>query len=609
MANTFKSNDIEISKMLKEISIGVSQLPDFQRGWVWDDNRIKALIVSIINSYPIGALMFLEYGGDSSRFKCRSFTGVVVNDKQPEFLVLDGQQRLTSVFSSMYCHDPVITRTEKNEEIKRFYYLDINHCLDSPLDRDEAIISIPEDKLIRSDFGRQISLDLSSTEKEFENHMFPLNIVYDVHATEEWLDDYRAYYNYDKMYLERLRIFRTEVLTVIQGYKIPVITLDKNTPKEAVCQVFENVNTGGVSLTVFELVTAIYATEDFDLRSDWNKRQNEFITKSMLTPNDAENAILYVVSATDFLTATTLYSRYLARISGGEAVSCKRKDVLKLSFEDYQKNASKISDGFIEAAKFLKEQRIFSLRDLPYSTQLIPMAVIFALLGNRIQDGITKNKIARWYWNGVLGEMYGGANETRYSNDVTEMMAWIHDDKNEPDTVRRAYFNPTRLLTLQTRQSAAYKGIMALILQKGAQDFINGRSMDFTIFLDENTDIHHIFPKAYCEKQGIEKNKWNSIVNKTPIFARTNRVIGGHAPSIYLSNIEKNGHIDAPQINQFVSSHLIDVSSMRDDDFNSFFIERSKSLLKLISEAMGKTISERESNEIISVFGANLNES
>ena len=609
MAASFKSNDTNVSDILRAIGDGRNQLPDFQRGWVWDDHRIKALIASISNSYPVGALMFLEYGGDTIRFKCRPFTGTSTN-VSPDMLVLDGQQRLTSIFTSMFCRDAVPTRTDKNQTINRYYYLNIIKCLDDDADREEdAILSIRDDKTVRSDFDRQIDLDLRTRENEFKNHMFPLNIVYDYGACSDWRNDYQRFYNHDKDILDRFTDFERYVLRIIQDYKVPVITLDKKTPKEAVCQVFENVNTGGVSLTVFELITATYAAESetFELRQDWETRNNEFITKSALGGNDTDNAVLSGVSATDFLTATTLYNRYRIKQAGGEAVSCKRKDVLKLPYKDYRKYADRISEGFLKAAMFLKEQRIFSSRDLPYSTQLIPLSTIFALLGNKAQDSTVKGKIACWYWCGVLGEMYGGANETRYANDVTGVMAWIDDGGAEPETVTRAYFNPTRLLSLQTRLSAAYKGIMALILSAGAQDFISNSPMDFTVFLDENTDIHHIFPRAYCESARIDKQKWNAIVNKTPLFARTNRIIGGKSPSDYLVQMVKNKNVLADQLDTNINSHQIKADFLYSNDFDSFFIHRSKSLLELIGKAMGRPIGERDSDEVIKAFGASLN--
>ncbi|MCR8870681.1 GmrSD restriction endonuclease domain-containing protein [Peribacillus frigoritolerans] len=605
MGSTFKSNDTPVSEILRSIEKGIIQLPDFQRGWVWDDNRIKALIASISNSYPVGALMFLEYNeGGNVRFKYRPFTGATALHN-PEVLVLDGQQRMTSIFNALFSRQAVLTRTDKNKEIKRFYYLDIERCLNSTTDRVDAIISVPEDKIVRSNFGRDIELDLSTRENECKNNMFPLNIVYDPIEAQMWMNDYQKYYNYDPIILAKYAQFFADILVPIQSYKVPVITLSKDTPKEAVCQVFENVNTGGVSLTVFELITATFAADNFELRKDWEKRYKKLIEKSALSVSNQKEAILSVVSSTDFLTAITLLHRYYVKINGGEAISCKKKDVLKLSLSEYQQYSDVLTEGFIQAASFLKEQRIFSARDLPYSTQLIPLAVIFSILKTRTQDSTIKEKISTWYWCGVFGEMYGGANETRYANDVGGMIDWINGG-NEPDTVQRAYFQPTRLLSLQTRLSAAYKGVMALILKEGCLDFISGSAMDFTVYLDENTDIHHIFPRAYCEAKQFNKTKWNSIVNKTPLFARTNRIIGGNAPSDYLMKIEKSNHVERTNLEYYIKTHKIDVIDLRNDNFDEFFIKRAKSLLGLISEAMSKSIPNLNGEDIIAGFGGPL---
>ncbi|WP_413299730.1 DUF262 domain-containing protein [Bacillus sp. 1P10SD] len=605
MGSTFKSNDTPVSEILRSIEKGIIQLPDFQRGWVWDDNRIKALIASISNSYPVGALMFLEYSeGGNVRFKYRPFTGATAIHN-PEVLVLDGQQRMTSIFNALFSRQAVLTRTDKNKEIKRFYYLDIERCLNSTTERVDAIISVPEDKIVRSNFGRDIELDLSTRENECKNNMFPLNIVYDSIEAQMWMNDYQKYYNYDPIILAKYAQFFADILVPIQSYKVPVITLSKDTPKEAVCQVFENVNTGGVSLTVFELITATFAADNFELRKDWEKRYKKLIEKSALSVSNQKEAILSVVSSTDFLTAITLLHRYYVKINGGEAISCKKKDVLKLSLSEYQLYADVLTEGFIQAASFLKEQRIFSARDLPYSTQLIPLAVIFSILKTRTQDSTIKEKISIWYWCGVFGEMYGGANETRYANDVGGMIDWINGG-NEPDTVQRAYFQPTRLLSLQTRLSAAYKGVMALILKEGCLDFISGSAMDFTVYLDENTDIHHIFPRAYCEANQLNKTKWNSIVNKTPLFARTNRIIGGNAPGEYLMKIEKSNHVARTNLDEYIKTHKIDVDDLRNDNFDDFFIKRAKSLLGLISGAMSKSISNLDGEDIISSFGGSL---
>ena len=351
----------------------------------------------------------------------------------------------------------------------RYYYLDIAKCLDSEVDRVDAIASVPADKKIKEDFGRIVVTDLSTREGEFKEHMFPLNIVFDSIALDEWKDDYRDYHS-DSEISKRLRIFTAEILNPIILYTLPVIQLDKSTPKEAVCQVFENVNTGGVALTVFELVTATFAAEDFTLREDWDMRAHKM--KHFGGTFD----LLSVVAATDFLASMTL----LAQLKGKKTLAVKRKDVLSLSLADYKAYADDLTDGYIRAARFLVGQSILAPRDLPYTTQFVPLSVLMTVLGNKTEDGVVKAKLASWYWCGVFGEMYGSANETRYTNDVSGVLAWINGGE-EPDTVSRAFFQPTRLLSLQTRNGAAYKGVMALILGEGAKDFINAAKTSASI--------------------------------------------------------------------------------------------------------------------------------
>ena len=589
-----QTNDRPISELMISINKGAIQLPDFQRGWVWEDGRIKALIASITNNYPVGAAMFLEYGNDNIRFKYRVIEGVTATDVIPTELILDGQQRLTSIYSSLYSRNAVHTRTDKGKKIFRYYYIDIKKACDPNCDRVDAIFSVPETRIITSNFGRNIELDLSDRTKEFENKMFPLNLILDFPEEQNWQNEYYAFYNYNQEIIKEFTEFNKKIIMQTLQYKIPVISLGKDTPKEAVCQVFENVNTGGVSLTVFELVTAIFAMDDFELRKDWEERKAKYFDGDLLS----------CITATDFLTACTLLSTY----KKGGTVSCKKKDVLNLSLKDYNNFADALSEGFVEAEKILQEERVFSNKDLPYSTQLIPLAALCTLLsnGNRIKVTNIKNKIRQWYWCGVFGELYGGANETRYVNDVVGVMNWIENNGNVPKTIQESYFNPTRLLTLQSRQSAAYKGIMAIILKNHCKDFISGREMDFTVYKSENIDIHHIFPRSYCEKNNLSKEKWNSVVNKTPISYSTNREIGGVAPSEYLKKIEEKGQVDYNSLNDYLQTHLIDVSAARSNDFEKHIVLRAKLLLDAIEKATGKIISGKDSDEVISKFGERL---
>ena len=594
-----QTNDRQITDLMQAIHTGKAQLPDFQRGWVWDDDRIKALIASITCNYPVGAAMFLEYGNEDIRFKYRTIEGSPAEKVTPNELILDGQQRLTSIYSSLFNQIPVRTRTEKNKDkdIFRYYYIDIQKAIDPSTDRIDAILSVPDSRKLTSNFGRDIELDLSTHELEFQNKMFPLNIILDYIRCQDWQNKYYAYYQYDSAIIQEFTKFNNEIVIPTMQYKMPVIKLGIDTPKEAVCQVFENVNTGGVSLTVFELVTAVFAMDDFELRKDWELRKEKFF----------DGDILSIITATDFLTALTLLSSYKNKATKG-TVSCKKKDVLNLTLSDYKQYADILSAGFVEGEKILQEERIFSKKDLPYTTQLIPLAVLCTLLtdGNRIYITNIKNKVKQWYWCGVFGEMYGGANETRYVYDVVDVMEWINGSNTLPRTIQDSYFNPTRLLGLQSRLSAAYKGIMALIFQNHSKDLISGRDMDFTSYKSDGIDIHHIFPKDYCIACKYPSRKWNSVVNKTPISYSTNRAIGGSAPSKYLERIETKGQVSHDMLDSYLESHWVDVESCRKDDFNTYFVKRASALLDAIANATGKPVAGRNSEDVVREFGSAL---
>ena len=123
------SLDTNLSQLLDEVNSGKTQLPEFQRDWTWDDNRIRGIIASLSQGYPMGAIMRLQYGNPDIKFKYRTIKGVGDRNVVPDYLVLDGQQRLTSIYQALYSANPVETKTEKGKEIKRFYYLSMEKLL------------------------------------------------------------------------------------------------------------------------------------------------------------------------------------------------------------------------------------------------------------------------------------------------------------------------------------------------------------------------------------------------------------------------------------------------------------------------------------------------
>lgn len=593
----FRTDQPALKEVLDNIARGDTQLPEFQRGWVWDDNHIRSLIASISLGYPVGAVMFLEAGGVP--FKPRLFEGVSIRPAPvPRMLVLDGQQRLTSLYMALRSGKPVKTRTEKGKEIDRLYFLNMTSSLDLKADREDAVLSVPASLQVTSDFGREVELDLTTPDRQHEQRMFPLALVYDAEGFMAWKMGFASHHANSAQAAQFLMQFEHQLWLPFQQYRIPVIELLRGTAREAVCQVFEKVNTGGVTLTVFELMTATFAAGEHDLRTDWEARRTRITEK---------RPVLKAVAPSDYLAAVTLLQSYRNSLAQNSAVSCKRADVLRLELDDYKRLAPSVEDGFLAAAKLLAELCVLDIATLPYATQLIPLATICAELGKRLEEHPVRSKLKKWYWAGVFGEMYGSSSETRFALDLPQVLSWI-DGGDEPRTVRDTQFAPTRLLSLQSRQAAAYKGLSALLMREGSHDWLSGTPMDLHMYFDGAVDIHHIFPRAWCEEPArkLGREKWNSVVNKTMLSAGTNRYIGGVAPSVYLTKIERVKKRLPAEVDDSLMTHSLDPKLLRTDDFHVFIRDRASRLLRLIEGATGKEVSGKDSVETIREFGDRL---
>lgn len=592
---TFDSTKASLGDLLREIKEGKIQLPDFQRGWVWDDDHIRDLLVSIARSFPIGAVMLLEAGGEV-RFETRPIEGLedkIPKGRQPEKLILDGQQRLTTLTQALALSEPVQTRTAKGKKIERHYYFDIQKAVDAPHALDEAVVAVDENRQLRSDFGRKVDLDLSTTERECQQLFFPCDQIMECDAWEATL--HRVAPEKFGTYMT----FRGQVLLPFRTYQLPVIQLSKETSKEAVCLVFEKVNTGGVQLSVFELITASYAADGYNLRDDWfgSKVRNVESRKERLE----QDPLLEGIEATEFLQAISLLHTHEVRkadVKVGKTgkqvrpVSAKRGDVLQLPLDAWRQWAEGLEAGFRNVARFLRKQCFYSRRELPYSTQLVPLAAVLTRLGDRWLEPRIRDKLARWFWSGVLGELYGGAVETRMANDYEELLRWFEEDDALPRTVRDANFQPERFDTLRTRLSAAYKGIHVLVLREGSSDWFWKASIKELDADEIALDIHHIFPRDWCEKQGIPRERYDCLLNKTAISYKANRKIGGDASSRYLPRIqqEKQVQLTDAAMDELLASHALAPDLLRADAFDAFLEDRRVRLSRLVERAMGKAV-------------------
>lgn len=604
--NTLDSTSLSLKTLLEEIREGKIQLPVFQRGWIWNDSHIRSLLVSIAREFPVGAIMLLDAGGEVS-FKSRLIANVELsNEAKPkaEKLILDGQQRLTSLTHALMLDGPVRTRNSQGRKIKCHYYIDIDAALrDDRLE--DAFIRVQEDRKYMDKFDRKVLMDLSQIEFAVEHFHFPCSQIFN---SSEW--DMAIHKIGDKRHDKYIE-FRSKVLSKFNDYRVPVIRLDKATSKEAVCAVFEKVNTGGVPLSVFDLVTASFAadgddeSDGFNLRADLlgsNEDDEDDTGKEGRLKELSSESVLNGIKPEDFLQVVSILHTYERKMEKQEAaISCKRAAILELPVESYKKLADVAVNGFRQAAMFLRNQGVLEEKEVSYRTQIISLAAILAHIGERwrTRDDI-RNCLSQWFWCGIFGELYGGAVETRIANDFENFVDWMSyveqpsdGTRNQPPdfySIRNAVFQESRLDTLQTKQSAAYKGLCALVVREGAKDFYYKDTIRSLERDERPIDIHHIFPRIWCENNGISRNMYNSIVNKTMISSKANRKIGGNAPSKYIEALQNSPEGGSSDMDDILRSHNISPAEIRKNAFNDFYSNRKNQLIELIENAMGKPV-------------------
>lgn len=612
----FLSDKILLKPFLDKLHTGSIQLPEFQRSWVWDEDNIRSLLASVFNGYPVGALLTFETGG-SVEFQPRVLDGVERERlalhqgpvPKPDLLLLDGQQRSTSLYQTLLSTQSVVCNDRRGKPQEKFLYLDITKALAGGPITEDCVVSVPASRLIYDVIYRKTLLDVSTPEKEYESHLFPLNQVFNFF---NWLGGWQAFWKQNSTPQD---VPVQELLALIgrvNQYAMPYIQLSRDNGRRAVCTIFEKVNTGGKKLDAFELLTAMYAAEPlpnkevFDLRKDWYGQNTAPIgstkklgRQAILRATGHADGVLKALASTDFMQPAlllhTMKLRKMADAAGKKgkelpAITCKHEDLLDLPLQAYIGYADRVQRGFVEASKFVNQDMVLRHKELPYPPQLVTLAAVFAALEGSTVAEPAKAKLRQWFWCVALDEAYSSSTETKIARDVPELLAWLGDSGPTPRTVDETLIQADRLGTLRSRVAAAYKAMHALLLRHGCRDFINGQSAHLLSFYADPMDIHHIFPKRWCEKQGIPAGRFNAIVNKTPISASSNRAIGGDAPSVYLKRIEEKHKLTPVQLDDILRTHLIDPVHLRNDDFEAFYEARKASLSTLIETATGKPV-------------------
>jgi len=556
------TNPKGLKDLLAEINSRTMVLPDFQRDFVWEPSATQELIVSIASDYPAGSILRVR---DEKRvFAAREFEGAPrLNDYKHTFLVLDGQQRLTSLYQAFFGVG------------EHRYFLDLKKLIDG------------------ADFEEAISFERAKTKRakaledfkyQAEGMVLPLSVLksggggfldWMLKATDELPSAERS------QRLDAFKSINARWIKPIDEYRFPVVTLSSETEPAALCTIFETLNRTGVKLSVFELLTARFWPNNINLRALWDKAREDYAILE-----DFEVDPYYV------LQAVALASR--------KAPSCKRSDVLNLETGDIEKWWSPVIVGLATALDILREDcKVMLPKWLPYQTMLAPFAAVLAKLGEpkTAEAGAQREKLKRWFWCAVFGQAYENAPNSRAAKDVTELLAWFGGDE-VPETVSGVQFDPKALRDVTPRQRSVYRGTICLILGSGtgARDFHTQAVITSKLMNDEGIDDHHVFPAHYLEaEKGVVARLRDCVLNRTLIDRTTNQMISARAPSDYLSEIRKTPGFPFDSV---LASHCLPTgadSPFWSDDYEAFLSWREAALWREIKKATGiKEASELE---------------
>ena len=545
------TNPRNLTELLSQIHNRESVLPDFQRDFVWDSGATKELIVSIAKGFPAGSILRIR--NTNNLFSYREFQGATpLKGQRPTYLVLDGQQRLTSLYQAFY-------------GVGQFrYFLNLQGLLDGE-EFDDCVISLRA--------NRPQAMRYMEIENQAKDLILPLSVL---KGEREGFGNWKVNVSSTRhpnspadafAMVTKLQQIENTWMKTISSYQFPVVTLSDSTEAEAVCTIFETLNRTGVKLTVFDLLTARFWPQDVNLRREWDDARQEHPILG-----DMEVDPYYL------LQALSLCAR--------QTPGCKRGEVLSLTRNAFGEWWPLVVQGYASALEILRDDcGVIAPKWLPYAAIPIPMAAVLAKTASISGPAIAanRNKLVRWYWCSVLNQTYDNPPNSQAAKDFGELQGWLGGE-TAPESV--ANFNAENIGDLREvtfRQRALYRGVMGLVLRNRPKDFHKGQEITSKSMRGENIDDHHIFPDAYLSgpTQGYKRGDGDHILNRTLIDSETNKKIGKNPPSKYIPAIENA--LGQNAVNLF-KSHLCSIDALKADKFEAFIKQREKKLRDAIRE-------------------------
>jgi hypothetical protein len=536
----FSTVSRRLMSLLDQLDNGQLAIPDFQRSFVWAPDATRELIVSMIRSFPAGALLFLE--GGSSTFKARPAEQAPELAVKPSYLVLDGQQRLTSLYQALF-----------GVGQSRFF-LDVGALL-SGAEVNDAVRVLPAER----------ASPLESIEAQARALMMPISAVRESRAG-DWREEVVDLRKDDDSSRLRtlLRKIEQAYIQPLTQYAFPVTLLPESTELEAVCTIFETLNRTGKPLTPFELISARAFAGGHSLHDFWVAARERCPV------------------LTDFAVEPYYLLQVIALRLGS---ACKRSTVLSLAAEDIAAHwDDAVADMSAVLGMLRDECGVLTAKWLPYRTMLIPLAGVWRQVADAAgpSEGAMRAKLKRWFWCACFTGEYESSSASLAERDAPVLRDWLAGG-DEPPVVAGFAWDPDRWREVTVRQQGAYRATIALTLTRQPKDFHTGAPLTREVVESGRVDDHHVFPRAYLKETG-RAQALDSVLNHCLIDRTTNTRIGKKAPATYLQEIRSEL---GEALDRVLASQQLPTgpdSPLPADDFDRFLTWRMDRLAAVLAE-------------------------
>lgn len=525
----YKPEDRKLSELLQDIDNGRLRLPCFQRDYKWRPSKVVKLLDTIQNDHPAGTLLFISVDSSNPQIPPENFK--VVSEKnllnKEEFLVLDGQQRLTSCYNAFY--NPI--KSNKTYYINYFELMKLDKN-DSNIDFESLIAVKPYNEYPAS---------------ELDKGYLPFCFLKNRTALTEGLKSYRNSIKNNPQ-KEDIYEFLTErwekYLGPIFDYEFPIVNLPKNLSLEAVCKVFQTINSTGLKLSAFDICVAKFMRygTDYNIKEKVNQAKKE--DKNIeIALADEETIILQTI----------------ALLAEKEVKKSKLADKLeKCDIDNYWDLAIR---GISEAICLLDDFGVGSKKDLsllPYS----PVLPIFSALLVKInysdlhitKKSETREKMRKFFFVTAIINRYTEGTDNKTKDDYVALKNWIELGV-EPNIIKSGILWNTEKYISVTKKSAFGKAVLCLLNKQPITDFYNADIKVGVGVEKEASQVHHIFPeKQYGDSY---PSFINSVFNLTFLSAPANNFINNKKTKDYVSSIIQTRNISEDVMREELKQHFI----------------------------------------------------